>query len=446
MPRKTKTTRPSKSPKNDDNQWGPLFPPRPDETKEAAELLSKPEDSKAYSELLESQCGVADDSQPVEQYNGTLGVTVAFVNSHQGPVGQIQWNNNLGSIYTSPGDVSSVRWCSGTLISNDLFLTAGHCFDQTGGGWTRPRDNTTGAIIPPAEIAINMHVNFNYQVDPSGNLRVEQSFPILNLVEYRLGGLDFAIVRLGGNPGSIFGTTGVSTTDAAKGDMACIIGHPATMPKRIEAGPITDIHDNRIGYNDIDTLGGNSGSGVLRASDGLIVGVHTNGGCTNPASAGHNHGVRITSIIAQSPTLQVLTTPTLKFFDDGGTLKFIDDGGTLKAIDDVKHPALDKQFGNQKLPGTDMRSSIQPGVPVRQPTGVSSGSRPFILKTPHHSMAWAKGQYPSTSSRQELQEQYEATITQLAQMLQQGSDELSQLNEQYQRMIAEYQALLSSQQ
>ncbi|PWL35899.1 MAG: hypothetical protein DCO97_06945 [Marivita sp. XM-24bin2] len=23
------------------------------------------------------------------------------------------------------------------MISNNLFLTAGHCFDQTGGGWSR---------------------------------------------------------------------------------------------------------------------------------------------------------------------------------------------------------------------------------------------------------------------------------------------------------------------
>jgi V8-like Glu-specific endopeptidase len=29
------------------------------------------------------------------------------------------------------------------MISNDLFLTAGHCFDQTGGGWERPRINNT---------------------------------------------------------------------------------------------------------------------------------------------------------------------------------------------------------------------------------------------------------------------------------------------------------------
>ena len=456
----------------------PLFPPCPDEEKDVAEFFRKPETERAYSEFLETICGRADDSQPVEQYDGTLGVTVSFVNDHQAPVGQLQWNNNLASIFTNPGNVSGVRWCTGTLISNDLFLTAGHCFDQTGGGWIRPKDNVTGSTIPSSEIATNMHVNFNYQVDPSGNLRVEQSFPILELVEYRLGGLDFAIVRLGGNPGSVFGTTDVSTTDASVGDMVCIIGHPAGVPKRIEAGPVTDLHGSRIGYNDIDTLGGNSGSGILRASDGRIVGVHTNGGCTRSdpnSDAGHNHGVRITSIISQSPTLQTLTTPTLKFIDDGpGTLKFIDDGGgtlkfvddggtlkfvddgggtlkfvddsTLKAFDDQKHPALDKPpFGDHKIPGGDGRLPIQLGGHLTQPQ--QGTARPFILATPHHSMAWARGrETESATGEKQLLEQYEATILQLAKLIQEGSDELNQLNQQYQLVVAEYQALISGQQ
>ncbi len=492
------TTRRAQAPSGDEAEvtarLGQLFPPLPEATPEAAAFFAKAEAERDYSELLESQCGATDDSQPVEQYDGTLGVTIPFVRTHQPMVGQLQWNNNLGSIYTNPGNVSGVRWATGTLISNDLFLTAGHNFDQTGGGWSRPRDNATGAIITPAQIATNMHVNFNYQVDPSGNLRTEQEFPVLALVEYRLGGLDFAIVRLGGNPGSTYGSTTVSTTDAAVGAMICIIGHPAGMPKRIEAGPVTDLHDDRIGYNDIDTLGGNSGSAILRASDGQIVGVHTNGGCTvaDPNSdTFHNHGVRITAIIAQSPTLQTLPTPTLKVLDDGGgtlkvvddgggTLKAIDDGGgtvkvlddgpklkvlddgppkrkfvddgppklkilddggagTLKAIDDVKQPALDKQFGDQKLPGSDRpRPPFQPGIWGRLQS--VAGARPFVLSTPHHSMAWAQ---VGTAGVAQLASQYEQTIAQLAQLIQQGSQELAALEQMYQQAIAEYTELMS---
>src|SRR6185295_7557016 len=65
-----------------------------------------------YAVIIESICGATDDSQPVEQYDGTLGVTKVFVNGHQRSVGQIQWNDNLATIYTNPGNVSGARWCS----------------------------------------------------------------------------------------------------------------------------------------------------------------------------------------------------------------------------------------------------------------------------------------------------------------------------------------------
>ena len=237
-----------------DRETDPLFVPHLDalRTRAVAEATDRDE----YAAILESICGATDDSQPVEQYDGSLGVTVAFVAAHQSAACQVQWNSNLAAIYTNPGNVSGVRWGSGTMISDDLFLTCGHLFDQTGGGWERPRQNGTTNIISPPEIARNMRLNFNFQVDPAGNLRPEQSFPILELIEYRLGGLDMAVCRIGGNPGAMFGREQVSTTDAAVPDMICIIGHPAGQPKRIEAGPTTAIDGNLIRYNDIDTLGG----------------------------------------------------------------------------------------------------------------------------------------------------------------------------------------------
>jgi V8-like Glu-specific endopeptidase len=469
-----------------------LFPLHIDTVRKVSKLELNAGDEETYSMLLESICGTTDDSQPVEQYDGALGVTTAFVAAHQSPVGQLQWNNNLASIYNNPGNVSDVRWCSGTLITNDLFLTAGHCFDQSGGGWIRPVDNTTGVTISPAEIATNMHVNFNYQVDPSGTLRAEQSYPVLNLVEYRLGGLDFAIVQLGGNPGATWGTTQIATTDAAPNDMLCIIGHPAGWPKRIEAGPCLKVTGTSIRYDDIDTLGGNSGSGVLRASDGLVVGVHTNGGCgPHSPGIGYNFGVAISAIIAQSPTIQNLTAPTLKFiddrptatlkslddhvtlkfaddgvkvtlkslddhrtlkfFDDGGgtlkslddhvTLKYFDDGGTatFKSVDDAKTPAMDKGFSDHKIPGSDgMPWSGRP-----YSTGMA-GPAPFVLSTPHHSMAWAGiggGQAGFGIGSETVAAQYEQVLVQMEQTIRQHLDAISQLESNYRQLLAEYQAL-----
>ena len=253
---------------------------------------------------IESTCGLTNESQHVEQYDGTLGVTRAFVDAHQAPVGQLQWNNNLATIFTNPGNVNGERWCSGTLIARDLFLSAGHCFDSNPPGWSVPRINGTSNPLPPADIAQNMHINFNFQHDQMGNPRAERRFAITQLLEHRLGGLDYAIVRLEGNPGDVFGTTLLARRDATVGELSAIIGHPAGLPKQIEAGPITAVQANQIRYNDTDTLGGNSGSGVLLQASGEIAGVHTNGGCagTNPET-GFNFAQRIGALLAVSPIL-----------------------------------------------------------------------------------------------------------------------------------------------
>jgi len=246
------TTRRARSPELDD----PLYVPRLDRLVlapglEGADGGLGPD----YSAILESICGVADDSQPVEQYDGTLGVTQGFVNDHQLPAVQVQWNDNLASVFTNPGNVNGVRWGSATMIAADLLLTCGHLFDQDPNGWVIPRQNGTNQPISPQDVALNMHINFQYQVDSSGTLRAEQRFAITQLIEYRLGGLDMAVCRIAGNPGTTYGWTEVSTTDAAVNDMLAIIGHPAGQPKRIEAGPTTSVSNNAIRYNDIDTLG-----------------------------------------------------------------------------------------------------------------------------------------------------------------------------------------------
>jgi V8-like Glu-specific endopeptidase len=380
-----------------------------------------------YSEVLETICGARDDSQPVERYDGTLGVTRAFVAAHQGAACQVQWNSDLASKYTNPGNVSGVRWGSGTMITNDLFLTCGHLFDQTGGGWERPRQNGTTNIISPQDIALNMHLNFNYQVDPSGNLRAEQSFPILQLIEYRLGGIDMAICRIGGSPGSTFGTTAVSATDAATPEMICIIGHPAGQPKRIEAGPTTSVSGNFIRYGDIDTLGGNSGSGILRASDGRLVGVHTNGGCTpaSPGDGGTNFGQRITAVIAASPTLRGLNRPVkLKVADDPivkGT-----DPVKLKIRDDFKLPIRDLKPLLDTRKGFDVPIPRGGGIPMPTP-------RPFILSTPHHSTEW------QGEAANQLNLEIESALMQYEQAMYGLQQQLQQLEAEYRELITHYQ-------
>lgn len=260
-------------------------------------------DSLIEHSAIKSICGNADESQHVERYDGSLGVSRSFVDQHSPAIGQLQWSPYLYRTFTRPdwsqGNVQGVRWGTGGLISSNLFLTAGHCFHRTMGNWIRPSVN--GQILPEVELAKLMQVNFNYQFKGHSNLlRDTDIFPVIELVDFQIEPIDFAIVRLGPNhrgelPGDKYGSLSLALSGPMDhGEMLCVIQHPNGSPKKIEAGPLLLDDGIRVQYNSIDTLGASSGSPILRAATGEIVGVHTNGGCT--ASSGANYGYSLQAI------------------------------------------------------------------------------------------------------------------------------------------------------
>lgn len=230
---------------------------------------------------LESVCG-ENDLMPVEKYDGSLGVPKAFVEAHQRPVGLLRKNGR--------------GICSGTLISDNLFLTAGHCIELGVEG---------------------VEAVFNFQTDPNGELRESEAFRVIKVleVEYKEEqrdenlGIDYAILQLEGNPGTKYGFTRIANADPREHDMLCIIQHPEGTPKMIEAGPVSGLKGNYIHYNSLDTLKGASGSGILFYPSGKIVGVHTNGGCT-PSEEGANRGTRISFLLEISPILNEIASST----------------------------------------------------------------------------------------------------------------------------------------
>jgi hypothetical protein len=255
----------------------------------------------------------------VELYDGRFDptVTTPFVLDHQPATAQLQWNLDLGlqPPNASAGNVSGKRWCTGTLIAPNQFLTAAHCLEPQDGreGYETPKrritegGNSTWTLFTAQELASLMHLNFNYQVngsDPLQRTRTAITYPIVKLLEYGFGSpeqVDYAILEVGRNddgklPDEIFPPAQFDGSESAlaAAQVLTILQHPQGAPKKVMAGPKKTLQNGYIYYNDLDTIAASSGSGILDEA-GKVIGVHINGGCTADGGRG-NRGVTMQAI------------------------------------------------------------------------------------------------------------------------------------------------------
>ncbi|HKO50530.1 MAG TPA: trypsin-like peptidase domain-containing protein [Polyangiaceae bacterium] len=262
---------------------------------------------------LQSLCERSSKLQDVAFYDGSMGVPTAFVNRHRLAVGLLRWKSDLRARYfDEEGNVSGKGWCTGTLIDEDLFLTAGHCLDNADSGtWKLPHEK--GHVpLRSSELAREFVVDFRSEISASPNAPSRKnSVEVVRLEEHRLGGLDYAILRLSGRPGLQNGVTRISPGDSWPGAPIAILQHPLSEPMKIGAGSVLTVQGSKIAYDTIDTSGGSSGSGILDARTGKLVGVHTNGGCTK--SGGENYGVTIGALIGVSSKLRDLADRSRDF-------------------------------------------------------------------------------------------------------------------------------------
>ncbi|WP_426754839.1 trypsin-like serine peptidase [Myxococcus sp. Y35] len=168
-------------------------------------------------------------------------------------------------------DDPSPGWCSGTLIDDDLLLTAGHC--------------VTGA----ADCRDYKWV-FNFY-RPNANavqtLTTQDVFSCKEIVAHHYGtsngrNLDYAIIRLDRPAAPRFAPAPIRAGNSAipTGTNVAVIGSGSGIPLKIDSGG--SVRNSRASTLDYfvattDTFGGNSGSAVYDMTDRTIAGILVRG-------------------------------------------------------------------------------------------------------------------------------------------------------------------------
>lgn len=150
--------------------------------------------------------------------------------------------------------------CTGFLISEDRMLTNEHCINRQ-------------------EVCENAVALFGYEVGENGSLSLGEQYRCAELIKFDAT-LDYALIRLAGNPGSVWGKLELTRRLPAQDEQAYMIQHPAGEPKQISrkgclvTTPAADGNASGTDFgHKCDTLGGSSGSPVL-GRDFAVVGLH----------------------------------------------------------------------------------------------------------------------------------------------------------------------------
>lgn len=197
------------------------------------------------------QCGPTLDFVPIQKYTGGI----AAVQQREDAVALLNGN------------------CTGTLIAasaGPVVLTAGHC------------------VTPGARAT----VAFNVEEAPDGDTLVTEG----EVIEHSTAP-DYALLRLLQLPQVTPSPLGRTVTERL-----AIIQHPRGQPKVVAEGKWGGACQGYLYYDDLDTLVGSSGAGVLSQA-GLLIALHTDGDCKRDGS-GVNWGLSIETVVGASRYLQ----------------------------------------------------------------------------------------------------------------------------------------------
>jgi subtilisin-like proprotein convertase family protein len=161
-------------------------------------------------------------------------------------------------------DQPAGAFCSGSLVGPNLILTAGHCIKDV------------------ADCA-DVRFVFGYAVKQAGkyplNTPNSEVYSCKRIVSRKLEatGVDYALIE---TDRPVVGHEVLKlqrSRVAAVGDALTVIGHPSGLPTKVASGgKVRKVVGSHLVTN-LDTYGGNSGSGVFNSETGEIVGILVRG-------------------------------------------------------------------------------------------------------------------------------------------------------------------------
>jgi len=188
-------------------------------------------------------------------------------------------------------------FCSGTLVGEDIVMTAGHCITDAAKcadtklvfGFALKKAGEYPRSVPAADVySCASVIKRDLDTDPGFIASVFNGGP----------GPDFALIKLdrkvtGRSPLPIH-----RKAKPANGDPLFVIGHPVGLPLKIAgSASVRDASPKYFFKADLDTFGGNSGSAVFNANTKLIEGILVRGDTDFLNSAA---GCRVAAAVPQS--------------------------------------------------------------------------------------------------------------------------------------------------
>ena len=176
-------------------------------------------------------------------------------------------------------------FCSGTLVGEDIVLTAGHCITDEAScadarfvfGYNIDKEGGKARTAVGAKDVYSCKRIIKRDLDKQGSGIFGTGMAIISALLNRAGP-DFAVIQLDRKVEGRKPLPVNRAGDLKAGDRIFVIGHPVGLPAKVAGDASVRTTDPKAFFlTDLDTFGGNSGSAVFNARTSLIEGILVRG-------------------------------------------------------------------------------------------------------------------------------------------------------------------------